>query len=211
MSALEQLKEVSGLELFRHKHNTMVAIELSNGNTCLYNPIDKGQKACDAIKKISHIVSPNHYHNKRLAEFHKSYAKAVVCASTKAKPRLAEITGLKIGALTTLKKQLPTGMEILEPAGLKTGEIWLRFSYGKKCGWIVGDAFCGSKTSIKETKTPQLLGPFPSYGVEDKEKYKSWVLKRIEADKPTLIIPCHGGVIRDTALPKKIDALLAKL
>lgn len=146
-----------------------------------------------------------------MVSFREQFPKASFYASSVAKIRLQEKTGLKFKSLSPVKKLLPANMTIYEPVGLKTGEVWLRFNVGKSVGWAVGDAFCGNKTATKETKVPELLGTFSSYGVEKKQMYLDWVLNKIYEDKPTLIIPCHGNIIRNTALPGKLMKLLAKL
>lgn len=211
MSEFQRRKDTKHLSFLSLKNNTSVAIELSNGRTCLYNPVVKSENSCEALSSISHLLSPNHYHNKSLLSFNERFPKASLCATSTAIKRLGDITGLKFKSLTALKKLLPPELAFLEPAGLKTGEVWLRFQCGKNTGWVVGDAFCGNKTGTGDTKTPQLLGTFPSYGIADKQTYKDWVLDRIEKDKPTMIIPCHGSVIINASLSGKLLALLKKM
>lgn len=138
---------------------------------------------------------------------------AQLCSSEAARPRLEKITGLKFKSLKDLAKRLPVGVTLVEPLGLKTGEIWIRFPVGERIGWLVIDAFCGSKmTSAKqECQSPELLKTFPSYGIENRDQYKDWVLEQIEQDQPTLIIPCHGSIVRNSKLAIKLEHLVAGL
>ena len=112
-----------------------------------------------------------------------------------------------------MKKLVAKSTLFLEPAGLKTGEVWLRFKTTKLTAWLVVDAFCGPKLqkSATEAKLPELLKTFPNYGVADKSKYASWSEKQVNRDSPTLLIPCHGNIIRSKTLPSALTALLKKI
>jgi len=52
-----------------------------------------------------------------------------------------------------------------------------------------------------------LLKPFPKYGLKDKGLYMDWLKEQLRRDKPKVLIPCHGNVVRDTALHKTLGAL----
>jgi len=96
---------------------------------------------------------------------------------------------------------------------LKTGEVWVRFTKAGNTAWLVVDAFCGPKLTKQaaEAKAPEVLKTFPNYGVADRLKYGSWAEKQVRKDKPTLLIPCHGSIVRSPGLPKSLLALLKKL
>ena len=104
-------------------------------------------------------------------------------------------------------------MTLIEPQGLKTGEVWIRFAVGNNIGWFVIDAFCGSKmtTTNQVCSSPELLKTFPSYGIANQKTYEAWLLEQIECDKPVLIIPCHGSIIRDSQLATKLEALITRM
>lgn len=195
------------------KNARMAAMTLTDGTVCLISPLNGMQSVAPPAAAVSHLVAPNHYHHKGLAAFHAAHPRAQLCAPSAARPRLEKLTGLKIKTLTALARKLPAGISLLEPAGLKTGEMWIRFKTGTTIGWFVTDAFCGKTMSgsVQQCNTPLLLGTFPSFGIADRLLYKDWLLSQIEHDKPKLIIPCHGSVITAPNLPAKLVKLIAPL
>jgi len=209
----QPIDQVNHLEV-AHKGNAwMVAIKLTDDSTCIVNPVMGMQELVPSGSGVSHLLAPNHYHNKALVAYSEHFPVAQICSTEAANPRLEKITGLTIESLKGLSKRLPTGMTFIEPQGLKTGEVWIRFAVGKNVGWFVIDAFCGSKvtTSNLECNSPELLKTFPSYGVANQDLYKAWVFEQIEHDRPTLIIPCHGSIIRDSKLAIKLEKLVARI
>ena len=214
--AYEPLKGAVGLMLARKDNGRMVAVRLKDGSLCLYSPV-RGLESVECPEgKVTHILAPNHYHNKGLVSFSALYPSASVCASKSASPRLKEVTGLAIKPLTSLGRKLPAGFEILEPDGLKTGEVWLRFPVGRAVGWLVADSFSAKKLTATSTasgtsNTPTLLSTFPSYAIDDREGYAQWVRAMIKQDKPKIVIPCHGSVIQGAGLAGKLTKLVGSL
>jgi len=207
------LTDVSSFKLVHKGNAWMLAITLINGDVCIVNSIIglEGSDLNEAF--ISHILAPNHYHNKALNVFSEHYPQALLCSTKAAMPRLEKITDLNFSTLNSIVELLPKGVSLIEPQGLKTGEVWVRFSVGKEIAWFVVDAFCGSKMTSKkqECDSPELLKTFPSYGVANRGLYKDWVLAQIEQDKPVMIIPCHGCVIRGANLASKLKQLITTL
>lgn len=209
----ELLDNVESIKLMHKGNAWMSALELNNGKTCLINPILGLQEFASNTASVSHILAVNHYHNKALTTFNQHYPNALLCSTDAARPRLEKITGLHTKTLADLSEKLPDRFNLIEPQGLKTGEVWLRFPVGKQIGWLVVDAFCGSKmtSSSQRCDTPELLKTFPSYGIANRDIYKEWVSEQIQQDKPALIIPCHGSIIRDTRLSEKLSQLISTI
>ncbi|MEP3278016.1 MAG: hypothetical protein ABJN26_01465 [Stappiaceae bacterium] len=189
------------------------AIRLKTGNICLFSPVqglgDTARESLAALGPVTQVLAPNHYHNKGLIEYSEAFPEATLCAPERATPRLEKQTGLSFEPLDNVKTELPDTVQIIEPRGLKTGEIWLRAQSEDQLAWLVVDAFCGSKGSMTGVSdTPGMLGTFPSFGIADKPVYKSWVEKQIEADQPTSIIPCHGQMVGADNLAGKLLALV---
>lgn len=44
--------------------------------------------------------------------------------------------------------------------------------------------------------------------VKDRRAYRDWLLAKIAEDKPTILIPCHGEVLVDDALPTRLEHLV---
>lgn len=182
------------------KLNSM-AIRLSDGSLCLYSPVAGLGEAehlhLNDLGGVSTILAPNHYHNKGLKEHVTLFPDAALVCSAAAKPRLEKVTGLGFECLDALTAKLPAHMQILEPQGLKTGEVWLQIRENPEVIWIVTDAFSARSNSKPfYAESPTLLGTFPKYGVKDPVVYKNWLETTLAFSEPTLIFPCHGSPIK---------------
>ena len=177
-----------------------VAIRLQSGGWCLFSPVAGLEQEAQALGQITYILAPNQYHNKGIAGHHALLPQAALIAPQACRDRLARITGARFTALEEATLDLPDGVRILAPEGLKTGEVWIVAGDGL----IVVDAFAGE---AKESDTPQLLKTFPRYGVADQPIYAAWVAKVMAAERPTILVPCHGGIVRNAALPELLVGL----
>ncbi|WP_298963588.1 hypothetical protein [uncultured Roseibium sp.] len=186
-------------------------VGLEGGGTCLYSPVEKTSGVAAEAAPIRFLLAPNHYHNKAVPEHIGAYPHAKPVCSENARPRLEKITGTPFGSLSALAEALPDHITLLEPDGLKTGEVWLRVKGDGGVAWVVTDAFCG--VSDKNTPEPALgfLKTFPKYGLADKEMFSAWVQECLEHETPNMIIPCHGGIARGTDLKADILGLLETL
>ncbi len=216
LSAFREPDGFAGIYVAECSHLRCTAFRLKDGRLCLFNPVaGLGEKALESLAElgeVAFILAPNHYHNKGLAEYARVFSSAVVCASEKAAPRLEKVTGVAVDGLAALAALLPAGAGFLEPAGLKTGEIWLRWGPDGARGWLVVDAFCGPqvKPADQESDAPEILKPFPTYGTGDKPAYAAWARAQIDEDKPEILVPCHGAVLRANDLPAKLEKLLSE-
>ncbi|MEQ9365204.1 MAG: hypothetical protein RIF32_13230 [Leptospirales bacterium] len=194
----------------------MSALQLTDGSICIVSPVaglSAGllENARDPTK-VKFLLAPNHYHNQGLQEFSRAFPAATVCAPESARPRLEKQTGLRIDGIAKLAGLLPAHMQLIEPPGLKTGEIWLAIKQSSTRAWFVVDAFRGpDDADDPPAQEPALVGTFPSFGVGDAGAYTEWVLARIAADAPNLLIPCHGALVQGESLPKKLAALVRSI
>jgi len=191
------------------------AIKLNNSQVALFSPVQGlGHDAIESLAplgRVAFLLAPNYYHNKGLAEYGAAFPNACLCAPEAAQPRLKKLTGLSFQGLDGLCGVLPDHMSIIQPDGLKTGEIWVRVLGQKRIAWIVVDAFCGPKALHgDEASEPQLLSTFPRFGIGKAQRYFDWVQHQIDVDNPNLILPCHGALIRDKKLPEKLLALIRR-
>jgi hypothetical protein len=192
------------------------AFKLNNGNLCLFSPVlglgDEAIQSLKSIGNVSHLIAPNHYHNAGLAEYAKAFPAAKLCASPEAAPRLAKVTGLHFEDLQNLKKHFPKSFSILEPTGLKTGEVWIGNSSKSLNAWFVVDAISGPKMIDKVNRfgRPEILKTFPTYGIREVASYSAWFLEQLKADQPRLVVSCHGGLIAEDNLPLKLRYLHQK-
>lgn len=195
-----------------------IAFRLSHGGLCLYSPLRGMSKEAIAglqdLGEVGILLAPNHYHNRGLAEHVELFPNADLVCSPGAKPRLEKQTGFQFEGMDNFLKSLPKHISMLEPEGLKTGEIWLQIKGRKELAWIVCDAFSSvaSKSARSQSNgysnEPSLLGTFPKFGVANREVYKAWVKKRISAQAPSVIVPCHGAPVKRAGLGKALVKLL---
>lgn len=180
------------------------AIRTASGNLCLYSPVlGLGQAARDSLKalgEVTHLLASNHYHHKGLGEYSEVYPAAKLCCTALAKPRLEKQTRLSFVILDETVVPFPNNAKLVEPRGLKTGEIWIQMKAGNQVLWIVTDAFCGAKSAAgKVVDKPELLGTFPRFGILDRNIYFEWLSNEVTKISPTLIVPCHGSIISGAA------------
>lgn len=190
------------------------ALRLRDGSLCLYSPVlglgEEAKASLATLGEVGYLLAPNHYHHKGLNEYANAFPKAKIVCSDNARPRLEKQTGLTFAGLERLKILLPDGCDIAEPTGLKTGEIWLVLSSKQGRLWIVCDSFKGPKGKVGHIgRAVEMLGTFPTYGIKDKVAYAAWLRDRSAADEPSMIIPCHGSMVRSERLAMDVVSLLA--
>lgn len=194
----------------------MSAIQLRDESICLISPV---AGLCAGLLngardpgKLRFLLAPNHYHNKGLREFADALPAAMLCAPEPAQARLERQTGLEFRDLSALLPLLPSGMEFLTPPGLKTGEVWLLARAGETRAWLVVDAFRGpSAADSPPAAEPELIGTFPSFGVQNAAEYVEWTVARTEQDRPNLLVPCHGALVAGDSLAAKLQKLTKSL
>jgi hypothetical protein len=208
------LDDVDGLYAAARGDLRCTAIRLRTGGLCLFSPVQGlGERALTTLAELGPVeilLAPNHYHNKGLKEYAKAFPRSLVCAPDSAVPRLEKVTGLRFEGLRKLSSRLPGNMKLVAPDGLKTGEVWISARGSREQVWIVVDAFCGPKQSEKNSAgSPGLLGTFPRFGIADRTIYLKWLERQTELDHPTILIPCHGDIVRSPRLPAAIRRLVA--
>lgn len=207
----EQVDGVPGLSTLRRGNLRCMITDLRDGGVCLYSPVEKTSAALLETHDVRFLFAPNHYHNKGIAEHVAAFKAAGVVASDAARPRLEKVTGCRFGDLAELRKALPDSVSLVEPEGLKTGEVWTIVRAEDELVWIVTDAFCGLQDKGDERARAGFLKTFPTYGLEDKKRFSDWVRQRLSEEVPTMIVPCHGEIVRGAALDTEITALLETL
>ena len=211
ISKPENVAGVPGLRSIRRGNLRCMIVDLQEGGVCLYSPVEKTSMAVATNHDVRFLFAPNHYHNKGIAEHVAAFQSAKLVSSDAARPRLEKLTGHRFGDLSKLRKSLPDAASLVEPEGLKTGEVWMVVRAGIELVWVVTDAFCGLQEKSDERAHAGFLKTFPTYGLQDKHRFSSWVRQRLTEEVPTMIIPCHGEIVQGAALDKEIRALLETL
>lgn len=207
----EDVAGVAGLRTIRRGNLRCMIVDLQEGGVCLYSPVEKTSAAVAKDHDVRFLFAPNHYHNKGIAEHASAFPEAKLVASQTAAPRLAKVTGHGFGTLDDLRETLSDGVSLVEPEGLKTGEVWLTIRRKDQLVWVVTDAFCGVLDKGDERARAGFLKTFPTYGLQDKNLFSDWVRKRLEKEVPTMIIPCHGEIVHGADMRAEIQALLETL
>lgn len=192
------------------------AVRLATGSLCLYSPVrGLGDAVWDSLKgcgEVTHVLAPNHYHHMGLRECSEAFPGAKLCCSPQAMPRLGDCTGLTLATLEQAGLELPTGARLLEPPGLKTGEVWIEVASRGQAIWIVTDAFCGPKVkSAGVADRLEMLGTFPRFGVADGEIYGAWLSAALDGLELRMVIPCHGSLVVGADLAPQARTLAAVL
>ncbi|WP_120496352.1 hypothetical protein [Kiloniella sp. EL199] len=219
LSVFEAVNEIEGVYIATKGALRCSAIQLPSNKLCLYSPVQglgiAVKESLKSLGEVTHLLAPNHYHNKGLEEYSKAFPEAKLCCTQNAKPRLEKLTSLSFSSLEELELSLPDPASFVEPPGLKTGEVWIKTSHKNQVSWIVTDAFCGPKVTKEQyAEQPELLGTFPSYGIADRQVYFDWLTQQIRIASPDMIIPCHVSILSGANLGtdalKLIEALLVK-
>lgn len=189
------------------------AFRLRNGSLCLYSPVAgleiSGRVSLTKLGGVSAILAPNHYHNKGLKGHADVYPNASLVCSKNAKTRLHKITGLAFDSLAPLKSLLGQNQKILEPRGLKTGEVWVQVKTRSGLIWIVTDAFSAKlHPPGVYTDAPAMLGTFPRYGVEDVSVFRDWVNEQFSVSRPDVLLSCHGSPVKSPNLSVRLGNLM---
>lgn len=208
---LQKVEDIDGLWVARRGSLSCFALELREGGLCLYSPVEKLSGVFSDLEPVRFLFAPNHYHNKAVQEFSRAFCQARRVCSEAARPRLEKVTSQDFENLQALNDQLPRNVTLVEPEGLKTGEVWLRVECGDNLAWIVTDAFCGEGASNTKAASLGFLKTFPRYGVQDADRFAFWVQERLRQEVPTHVLPCHGPAVSGPDLGADILRLLERL
>lgn len=215
-TAKSNFRQVDGFEqlyVARSGALSCIAFALKTGGLCLYSPVARLAKTECAVPAdlgaVSLIFASNHYHNKGLKPYVELFPDATLVCSDQAKPRLRKQTGLDFVSMDILSAALPENMQLLQPEGLKTGEVWLQVQQDGRRAWAVTDAFSGAPCPERETNTrPSMLGSFPKFGVKHAGVYRDWLKGQISKQPPVCVLPCHGSPVQHADLGAALITLV---
>lgn len=192
------------------------AIVLRSGQICLFSPVaglsDVAKVSLSEIGEIAFLLAPNGYHNGGMVEYAAAYPTATIVAPPVMHERLQGRTGLTFEGLEALRAELPKGMRMEAPAGLKNGETWLIAYVDGRCLWHVVDAFGAQKNA--EGKVGNKIRAnkvFPSFGIKDRAVYLASLKALIASDPPDILLPCHGAIAIAANLPEQMQGIYPEL
>lgn len=205
-----------------------VAIEITKNEYILISPGASLLKDwSDKLKTPNcklHIIMPNAWHFLGVKAWQETFENTTLYASALAKDKLIEKGAFteedNIQVLESQLPPLPQGYQVLFPPGHRAGDVWLTKKENKHCTWITCDSFLNYERLSNQpmARTMQkLLGAAPGLKMSqvikwlilnDKKAFKSWVLKQLNNDHPTTLIPSHGEVSLDNNLKDKIESMV---
>jgi hypothetical protein len=201
-----------------------LAFRLADGRLAVWSAIkglgDESHTQLTALGRPDLLVAPNHFHNRGLREYLLAYPEATVVASAPAVPRLRSKCKVEVRDEARLKPALPLHVSLLIPPGMKSGEMWLSVR-GERRAWIVGDGFFNiARTPFSpmglilrglRISSGLRIGGSYRWFIRDRAAYQSWLQSKIQQERPTMLIPCHGDVLVDAALPERLLKLAETL
>jgi glyoxylase-like metal-dependent hydrolase (beta-lactamase superfamily II) len=201
------------------------ALRLRDGGTLLISPSRHlGEEAHGQLRALGEprfLLAPNHFHHLGLGEHLSRYPAATVVASGVARPRLSARVSAQVGELAPLRAALPAHAELLEPPGLKNGEVWLSVRTRRGLALVVSDAFFNLPQHVGGliglfcrltgvTAGLRIGGTFLLVGIGDRPAYRTWLKARLEAAPPRILVPGHGEVVEDEGLGQRLLELATR-
>lgn len=216
---------LTGVWEIRRTHGALplraVAMDLGDKRVCVYSPVPHaGSAAMDQLRAMGRpvLLAPNAYHTLGLPAHAAAFEDAAVVASDGAFRRIKQKTKLSVEDLRLLEAHLPPHMSLLQPPGLRNGEVWISIRDADSAAWVVCDAFLNfprlPATAFGLVMRLMRMGPGLAIGAifklmaKDRRGYREWLLAKIAEERPTRIIPCHGEVLVDDALPARLERLV---
>ena len=206
------------------------ALRLREGEWLIFNPGSTLSEA--AMRELESwgqpvcLLAPNHFHHLGIRLWQKRYPNIALVASTTAAQRLARLGYANLQPLEILESRIPSYCALLQPAGTKNGEVWLRLQQATEVIWVVGDAFL-NVTHLEDHWRGKcfffllrLLNIAPGLKIvptwrwlalSHRKDYCAWVLRQLAQTPPTLLIPAHGELICDRNLPVRLSSLIRQL
>ena len=202
----------------------MVAFRLADGTLAVYSPVGTAHETVlDTLSKfgpVSTLVAPNHFHNLGLRPFLARFPAARVVAAAQAIPRIVKVTGLKVEPVLSIAALLPPEVRVVEPAGLRTGELWLLVDTVKPGRILVA---CDSYFNMAEVRRSAfgavlwLTGGAPGLrvsrvfrmiGQQKPKVYRDWIGACFREFSPRILIPSHGDIVESDTLTHDLLKLL---
>lgn len=203
-----------------------LALRLTDGTFAVFSPIQGTAGRLAALRdfglsKLGLVVAPNHFHYLGVPDLLREHPEVGVVTSPTAARRLRGKLKRDLSPLDALRERLPKGVSVLEPPGLKTGEIWLSAQTSRGLAWIVCDAFfhvthevrgaMGWALKLTATVPGLRIGnTFRWMALGDRRAYREWLEAQLRDEPPRVLIPSHGDVLEDDDLGGKLAELAAR-
>lgn len=217
ISAFEPVPDMPGLFTATKNNLRCTAIVLRSGQICLFSPVsglsDVARASLSEIGDVAFLLAPNGFHNGGLVEYAEAYPDAALVATPEIHERLHGRTELDFEGLEALKNNLPGGMRLVNPDGLKNGETWLIAQNDTACLWHVVDAFGAAKKNSEAKVCNHIRANkvFPSFGMKDRDTYLASLVAFLASDPPDVLMPCHGAMVLAGNIPQQMGEIYPEL
>jgi hypothetical protein len=205
-----------------------VAIQVNENEFVVISPgkplLDAWPEAWNRPDIKLHIIMPNGYHYMGVKHWQQRFRHFELYASRQAITRLVQqgvvASENEIYALEERQPPLPDGYSVLLPPGHRAGDAWIKKESKQGCLWITCDSFLNYDRLSNQPVarfTQKLLDAAPGlkmsqvvkwFIIEDRAKFKTWVLNQLQLDKPTTMIPSHGEIAQSETLYKELNQLV---
>jgi hypothetical protein len=203
---------------------TALAFRGADGMVVVSPPTDTDDRAFDALREFGEVralVANNVFHNLGQASWRRRFPDAVSYAPAQSLPRLAKkAADVPFRPLSDLA--LPDHVRCDEPPGMRSGETVVTVKTSKGNVWFAGDLLANF------TRLPpapigwmfSLTGSAPGYRlfklaalalVKDKKALRAWMLERIAAAPPSVVIPSHGLPVDTSDVAEQTKAQVERL
>ena len=184
------------------------AIALPDDTFLVYSPgTGLEQDFVEHVGEPTILLLCNNYHHLAVPLWKKTFPNAKRCAYAKAIPRLIKQGRTGIIALSDLKIDFPSHLSFMTPPKTRIGEVWMRIEAEDGVTWVIGDCFFNFPRKPKKFM-PRMLqmatqgGPGLAMsqimkwgGISDRRAFKSWILEKLDSDRPNRVIPVHGDIL----------------
>jgi hypothetical protein len=202
----------------------MPVVRFPDGGTLVYSPTWLGDDTFERVERVGRpavLLAPNHFHHLSLARFRAQYPDAAVVGGETGLARLRARGHHDVHACAAAAARLPAGVTLLEPPGLKNGEVFVCVDGDGGPTWLVCDAFhnvvrpvTGPRGAIMRWLRilPGLTTSrvFRLVGLGDRPAFKAWMLEALEKRPPRRMVFCHGATFDGADLAERLRALVVE-
>ncbi len=191
--------------------NTM-AVRLDDGTWMVVSPSSASPAdVLDVLANdggVSALVAPNAFHHMGQVAWRARFPNAVSYAPESGLKRLAsKCAAVPFRPIAELVAKLPSAVGIVEPAGMKAPDLFVRATTGADTVWFTGDILSNTTDEDLSPIPRFVMGLFGGTGgyrynklpafiyVKDAPAFKASVAAAVEAAPATVVYPAHGDPV----------------
>lgn len=213
---------------FRGNSINSSAIDMGTGGLMVVSPgtnvPESDFAALDRLGTVKALVAPGSYHHMGLPEWSARYPEAGLFGPTSA---IAHVAGqhraLKaLQPLDVLQRLLSDEFVLEEVNGCKHPDLFLALTRGGAVTWFTNELISNNATYPKSFVFRTLFrlnGDHPGLNVSrvasmliraNRRSVRTYLEGKLASVPPTRLVPCHGEVLDDPELGRKLAEILAR-